>query len=68
MKTQNTAVVRELRNHVMYLRINRPEDNNRVNWEGSEILAKAYEDVINDPSIRAVVTPEPAITSTPADG
>ena len=55
MKTQNTAVVRELRNHVMYLRINRPEDNNRVNWEGSEILAKAYEDVINDPSIRAVV-------------
>jgi enoyl-CoA hydratase/carnithine racemase len=49
------AVVRELKNNVMYLRINRPEDKNRVNSEGSEILADAYEEVLAHPEIRCVV-------------
>ena len=54
-KTSDAGIIVTAKDGVATIRIDRPEWNNGLNWEGFKALGEAYEHIAADPDIRLLV-------------
>ena len=55
MSDEKCPLIVEVRDNVMIMTANRPEEENGMNWEAYEIMADAFEEAIARPDVRLII-------------